>query len=294
MPQIVGIKFAKSPKVYYFEAGDHAYKKGAGVIVETARGVEYGTVVIMPKYVNDSEIAAPLKPIIRIATERDEKIRKENIERRPEIMRNAAAMVADSGLEMKIVDAEYSADGNKLVLSFTADGRVDFRDLVRKLASFFRTRIELRQIGSRDECKIVGGVGPCGRACCCSNHTYDLPKVSIKMAKNQGLSLNPGKISGLCGRLMCCLAYENAHYVETNKRMPKVGSTVFTRDKRKGVVSSLNQLRETVKVKFENGEKIEYSDVPLADITSKGKGSAHDDADKSDNSVPPELKKLLD
>lgn len=292
MPQIVGIRFSKTPKVYYFEAGDHVFTEGGGVIVETSRGVEYGTVAVMPKYVDDSEIVPPLKPIIRVATERDEQRRRENAEKRGETMRIAGEIIAQSGLEMKLVDAEYAIEGGKLLLYFTAEGRVDFRDLVRKLASTFHTRIELRQIGARDECKMIGGIGPCGRACCCSDHTYDFPKVSIKMAKNQNLSLNPGKISGLCGRLMCCLAYENAHYVETNKRMPKMGSTVFTKAKKKGVVVGLNQLRETVRLKYEQGDKTEFEEVALGDIASKGKGSAQDDADKVEASA--ELKKLQD
>ncbi len=292
MPQIVGIRFSKTPKVYYFESGDHVFTEGGGVIVETSRGVEYGTVAVMPKYVDDSEIVPPLKPIIRVATERDEQRRRENAEKRDETMRVAGEIIAQSGLEMKLVDAEYAIEGSKLLLYFTAEGRVDFRDLVRKLASTFHTRIELRQIGARDECKMIGGIGPCGRACCCSDHTYDFPKVSIKMAKNQNLSLNPGKISGLCGRLMCCLAYENAHYVETNKRMPKMGSTVFTKAKKKGVVVGLNQLRETVRLKYEQGDKTEFEEVALGDIASKGKGSAQDDADKIEASA--ELKKLQD
>ena len=292
MPQIVGIKFNKTPKIYYFEAGDHVFTEGGGVIVETSRGVEYGTVAVMPKFVNDKEVVAPLKPIIRVATERDEARRRENAEKRDETMRVAGEIVSQSGLDMKLVDAEYSIEGNKLLLYFTAEGRVDFRDLVRKLASAFHPRIELRQIGARDECKMIGGIGPCGRACCCSDHTCDFPKVSIKMAKNQNLSLNPGKISGLCGRLMCCLAYENAHYVETNKRMPKMGSTVFTTGKKKGVVVGLNQLRETVRLKYEQGDKIEFEEVRLTDIASKGKGSAQDDADKVETTA--ELKKLQD
>lgn len=292
MPQIVGIRFSKTPKVYYFESGDHVFTEGGSVIVETSRGVEYGTVAVMPKYVDDSEIVPPLKPIIRVATERDEQRRRENAEKRDETMRVAGEIIAQSGLEMKLVDAEYAIEGSKLLLYFTAEGRVDFRDLVRKLASTFHTRIELRQIGARDECKMIGGIGPCGRACCCSDHTYDFPKVSIKMAKNQNLSLNPGKISGLCGRLMCCLAYENAHYVETNKRMPKMGSTVFTKAKKKGVVVGLNQLRETVRLKYEQGDKTEFEEVALGDIASKGKGSAQDDADKIEASA--ELKKLQD
>lgn len=292
MPKVVGIKFKTSPKVYYFAADDHNFTEGGGVIVETAKGLEYGTVAMLPKEVGDDEIVSPLKPIARVATERDEAKVKEYEAKHDETMRTVTEIIEKSKLEMKPVDAEYTFDGSKLVVYFTADGRVDFRDLVKELASAFHKRIELRQIGARDECKMLGGIAPCGRACCCSDHMSDYAHVTIKMAKNQNLSLNPAKISGLCGRLMCCLAYENAHYVETNKKMPKMGSCVFTADKRKGTVAGINQLKETVRVKFEEGDKVEFADVKLTDIVSKGKGSAQDDV--KDDALDAEIKNLID
>ncbi len=294
MPKVVGIKFKRSPKVYYFEAGEYDYREGGGVVVETARGLEYGTVSMMPTVVGDNDVVQPLKPIVRLATSVDDAKVKEAEEKRPQTMRVAAEKIEKSGLDMKLVDAEYTFDGSKLVIYFTADGRVDFRDLVKELASAFHIRIELRQIGARDECKMLGGIAPCGRACCCSDHMSEYAHVTIKMAKNQNLSLNPTKISGLCGRLMCCLSYENAHYAETNKKMPKTGSAVVLKDNRKGTVTALNQLKETVRVKFEDKEsgKIEFVDVAIGDIVSKGKGSASDDvkAEETDE----ELKNLLD
>lgn len=292
MPKVVGIKFRKSPKIYYFAPGDNEFTEGGGVIVETAKGQEYGTVAMLPADVRDSEVVQPLKPIVRVATKEDERRVRDNEARRDETLRLATEKVEKAGLDMKLVDAEYTFDGSKLVIYFTADGRVDFRDLVKELASAFRIRIELRQIGARDECKMLGGIAPCGRACCCSDHMSEYAHVSVKMAKNQNLSLNPAKISGLCGRLMCCLAYENAHYVETNKRMPKMGSQVTTADKRRGTVVGLNQLKETVRVKYEENDKTEFVDVPLADVIVKGKGSAQDDANAVEESA--EVKKLLD
>lgn len=292
MPKVVGIKFRKSPKIYYFAPGDNEFTEGGGVIVETAKGQEYGTVAMLPTDVKDNEVVQPLKPIVRVATKEDERRVRDNEARRDETLRLATEKVEKAGLDMKLVDAEYTFDGSKLVIYFTADGRVDFRDLVKELASAFRIRIELRQIGARDECKMLGGIAPCGRACCCSDHMSEYAHVSVKMAKNQNLSLNPAKISGLCGRLMCCLAYENAHYVETNKKMPKMGSQVTTSDKRRGTVVGLNQLKETVRVKYEENDKTEFVDVPLTDVIAKGKGSAQDDANAGDESA--EVKKLLD
>ena len=294
MPKVVGIKFKRSPKVYYFEAGDNEFREGCGVVVETARGLEYGTVSMMPTEVGDKDVVQPLKPIVRLATPADEKKVKEAEEKRPQTMRTAAEKIEKSGLDMKLVDAEYTFDGSKLVIYFTADGRVDFRDLVKELASAFHIRIELRQIGARDECKMLGGIAPCGRACCCSDHMSEYAHVTIKMAKNQNLSLNPSKISGLCGRLMCCLSYENSYYAETNKKMPNTGATVVTKDNRKGTVTALNQLKESVRVRFEDKEsgKTEFVDVPIADIVSKGKGSASDDV--RTDPAEEELKNLLD
>lgn len=282
MPKIVGIKFRRTPKVYYFAAGDHKYTEGAGVVVETAKGQEYGTVAMLPKEVDEKEIVQPLKPIIRLATRHDDEKMAAYEAKHAEVMRVATEKIEASKLDMKLVDAEYTFDGSKLVLYFTADGRVDFRDLVKELASAFHIRIELRQIGARDECKMLGGIAPCGRACCCSDHMSEYAHVTIKMAKNQNLSLNPTKISGLCGRLMCCLAYENAHYAETNKKMPKLGSTVTTTDKRRGVVTALNQLKETVRIKIEANDKVEFADIALTDIASVRAKNAPPEPDEND------------
>lgn len=269
MEKIIGVKFKNAGKLYYFAPGEEAYEKGAGVIVETARGLEYGTVVVPPKEVPEKEIVSPLKKVVRKATEKDEEILRKNERRRPEAMRIAAEKVARRGLEMKLIDCEFSFEGNKVVFYFSAEGRVDFRELVRDLASAFRARIELRQVGIRDETKILGGIAPCGRACCCSGFLPDFKKVSIKMAKTQGLSLNPTKISGLCGRLMCCLEYENNHYSETFKKMPKTGSEVVTPDG-KGTVVSNNMLKMLVRVKIEGKDgAMNYKDFPLADVRFK-------------------------
>lgn len=294
MPKVVGIKFKKSPKIYYFEAGNYDYAENGGVIVETSRGLEYGTVAMLRAEVEDGAVVQPLKPIVRLATDKDEARVADAEAKRDETMRIAAEKIENSKLSMKLVDVEYTFDGSKLVIYFTADGRVDFRDLVKELASAFHMRIELRQIGARDECKMLGGIAPCGRACCCSDHMSEYAHVTIKMAKNQNLSLNPAKISGLCGRLMCCLSYENAHYVETNKKMPKMGAAVVTADKRRGVVTGLNQLKETVRVKYEDKEKVEFADVPLSDIVSKGKGSAMDDVRDDNAAIDAEIKNLID
>ncbi|MBR2988977.1 MAG: stage 0 sporulation family protein [Clostridia bacterium] len=272
MPKIVGVKFKKSAKVYYFEAGNHEYTLGCGVIAETSRGNEYGTVALLPTDLDDSQITSPLKPIVRLTSRKDEEKMRELEAKHDETMQTATKKIAESGLDMKLVDVEYSFDGSKLVVYFTADGRVDFRDLVKELASTFKTRIELRQIGPRDECKMLGGIGPCGRPCCCSVYMSEYSHVSIKMAKNQNLSLNPTKINGLCDRLMCCLSYENEHYAETNKKMPKIGATVTTTDGRSGSVVAINQLYETVRIRFEVGDKSETLDMPLAEVIVKGKG----------------------
>lgn len=290
MPKVVGIKF-KTPKTYWFEAGDHEYTPDCGVIVETAKGVEYGTCSMLPQEMDAQKITTKLKPIVRLADEKDEAQRKRNLELQPKTRARAAELIAASGLDMKMVDCEYTFDGAKLVIYFTADNRVDFRDLVRTLAREFHVRIELRQIGARDECALKGGIAPCGRACCCSDHMPDFAHVTIKMAKNQNLSLNPGKISGLCGRLMCCLAYENDHYVETNKRMPKIGSTVTLKDGTPATCIAVNQLKETVRVKVEKENAIELSDLPLAEVRFKGRGNA---AEPVEEDTPAEVKNLED
>lgn len=289
MPKVVGIKF-KTPKVYWFEAGDHAYTLGCGVIVDTVKGTEYGTCCVLPTDVPEKK-GRQLKPIVRIADEKDEAQREHNLSALPATRARVAEIVAASGLNMKPVDCEYTFDGSKLIITFTAENRVDFRELVRTLAREFHVRIELRQIGARDECAVKGGIAPCGRACCCSDHMTEFAHVTIKMAKNQNLSLNPGKISGLCGRLMCCLAYENEHYAETNKRMPKLGSSVTMKDGTVATAIAVNQLKETVRVKIEKENTVELQDVPLAELKCKGRGNAAPEPDEDDSD---EIKKLED
>lgn len=293
MAKVIGVKFKSSPKIYYFEAGKHNYTENCPVIVETARGVEFGNVALLPRVVEDDKVVQPLKPIIRIATEKDIKTKEELDAKKQSTTEIVERKISESGLDMKLVDVEYTFDGTKLIIYFLAEGRVDFRELVKELASVFRVRIELRQIGARDECKMLGGLGPCGRACCCSDHISKFAHVTIKMAKNQNLSLNPGKISGLCGRLMCCLEYENAYYAETNKRMPKLGSDVTLSDGRQGKVIELNQLKETVTLKISDKEKetSELLTVPLKQIVSKSTSAAEDFA--SDNDIS-DLKNLED
>ena len=249
MSNIVGIKFKEAGKLYYFAPNGLELEKGEGVIVETARGVEYGTVVIANTEVPDEQLKGELKNVVRKATEEDEKKHLENLAKRKAAIRTAQDMANKRKLDMKFVDAEFTFDNSKLLFYFTSETRIDFRDLVRELASEFHTRIELRQIGIRDECKMKGGLGPCGRVCCCNDYMNDFERVSIKMAKRQGLFLNPSKISGLCGRLMCCLKFEDDYYNDTLKFMPKNGSEVDT-PKGRGKVESCDLLRQTVLVKI--------------------------------------------
>lgn len=248
MPEIIGIKYKNSNKIYYFSPDGNVFAEGDGAIVETARGLEYATVAVANKNVDDGEIVQPLKPVKRKATEEDVARVQKNLEDKVEALRVIREKVAEMKLSMKLVDAEYTFDRSKLIFYFTADGRVDFRELVRVLASIFKIRIELRQIYERDDTKMRGALAPCGRACCCTTHLPDFEKVSIKMAKVQGLSLNPQKISGVCGRLMCCLKYENAYYNEVYKLMPKVGSKVKTPDG-EGTVESNDLIKQTARVK---------------------------------------------
>ncbi len=248
METIVGIKFRSTNKIYYFSPKGIEFSEGDGVIVETARGLEFATVSIANKEVDESEIVQPLKPVVRKATEEDLKKVQKNLEDKVEALRITREKVSAAGLNMKLVDAEYTFDRSKLIFYFTADGRVDFRELVRTLASVFKIRIELRQIYERDDTKMRGALAPCGRPCCCTTHLPDFEKVSIKMAKIQGLSLNPQKISGVCGRLMCCLKYENDYYSEVYKQMPKVGSKVHTADG-EGTVESNDLIKQTARVK---------------------------------------------
>lgn len=248
MAIIVGIKFRSTNKVYYFDPKDIDFQEGDGAIVETARGLEYATVTIANKEVDDKEIVQPLKPVVRKATPDDIKRVEKNLQDKDHALKVIREKVAEMGINMKLVDAEYTFDRTKLIFYFTADGRVDFRELVRVLASIFKVRIELRQIYERDYTKMRGALAPCGRPCCCTTHLPDFEKVSIKMAKIQGLSLNPQKISGVCGRLMCCLKYENAYYSEVFKLMPKVGSKVRTADG-EGTVESNDLIKQTARVK---------------------------------------------
>ena len=250
MKKIVGIRFKKLGKIYFFNPCDIEFEKGQSAIVETARGVELGEVAIANRIIDDSKIVAPLKDVIRLATEEDIKRYEENEKKSKEAYAVCEKKIQEHKLDMKLVDVEYTFDGTKILFYFTADGRIDFRDLVKDLAAIYKTRIELRQIGVRDEVKMLGGYGMCGRELCCCNHLGDLNPVSIKMAKEQGLSLNPTKISGVCGRLMCCLKHEQEVYEEKLSRLPSVGSIVKTPEG-KGTVEDVEVLREIIKVKIE-------------------------------------------
>ena len=290
MEKIVGIKFKNSPKVYYFAPGRYTYKQGDGVIVETSRGVEYATVVMPEGEVEEDKLVSPLKPILRLANDRDRETVRRNEEKRLPAMQTAREKAEKCGLVMKIIDCEFAFDGSKVTFYFSAEGRVDFRELVKELSAAFRQRIELRQIGIRDEIKMIGGLAPCGRECCCSSCMPEFKKVSIKMAKNQGLSLNPGKISGLCGRLMCCLSYENEYYAEACKKVPKVGSDVQTPEGKAHVVS-VNMLKMEVKVKIEQKDGFIYRDYPADQIKFRRGGNAKHEEDGEDSE---ELKNLQD
>jgi cell fate regulator YaaT (PSP1 superfamily) len=281
MEKVIGVRFKRVGKVYYFLPGKIQFKKGDNAIVETSRGKEYGEVVIAEKEVDLKDLSAPLKPVIRRANSKDDKKVEENQRKEKEAFELCEDKISKHGLDMKLVDVEYTFDNSKIVFYFTADGRVDFRDLVKDLAGIFKTRIELRQIGVRDEAKMLGGLGPCGRPCCCSCFLGDFNPVSIKMAKVQNLSLSPTKISGLCGRLMCCLNYEQAHYCESRKRMPKPGSTVETPEG-EGVVLDNNAITEKVRVKITlPDETIDVRSFSLEDVkaqharTGKKKENSH-------------------
>ena len=248
MTKVIGVRFRQAGKVYFFSPGKLHVKQGDKVIVETARGVEFGSVVMEPKDVEDEEITQPLKSVIRVATEEDKRNEEKNREKEKEAFDVCLEKIRKHELDMKLINAEYTFDGNKVLFYFTADGRIDFRELVKDLAAVFRTRIELRQIGVRDETKIRGGIGICGRPLCCHTYLSDFAPVSIKMAKEQNLSLNPTKISGVCGRLMCCLTNEEETYEELNSHLPAIGDTVTTIEGLKGEVQSVSVLRQLVKV----------------------------------------------
>ena len=272
MINVIGVRFRKAGKVYYFDPAGMEIVSGDKVIVETARGVEYGTVVLGPRDVEDEAVIQPLKQVIRMATPEDDEIERRNREKEKEAFQICLEKIAKHGLDMKLIDCEYTFDNNKVLFYFTADGRIDFRELVKDLASVFKTRIELRQIGVRDETKIVGGIGICGRALCCHSYLTEFAPVSIKMAKEQNLSLNPTKISGVCGRLMCCLKNEEEAYEELNSKLPNVGDFVTTNDKLKGEVQSVSVLKQLVKVvvTLENDEK-EVRDYKVEDLRFKPK-----------------------
>ncbi len=269
MTKIVGIRFRTAGKIYYFDPADFDLDMAMHVIVETARGIEMGTVLIPPKEVEDDKVVSPLKPVIRVATEEDEQTIAGNKEKEKEAFAICKEKIIKHGLEMKLVDAEYTFDSNKLLFYFTADGRIDFRELVKDLAAVFRTRIELRQIGVRDETKMMGGIGICGRALCCSTYMPDFVPVSIKMAKEQNLSLNPTKISGVCGRLMCCLKYEQETYEYLNSRLPSVGEKVKTPEGIIGEVKSVSVLRQLVRVVIDNGDEKEMREYTVDDLRLK-------------------------
>ena len=270
MIKVIGVRFRTAGKIYFFSPGELELKAGDKVIVETARGVEFGSVVTGIKEVPDDQISQPLKPVIRIATQDDVRREAKNREKEKEAFKICQEKIRKHGLEMKLIDAEYTFDNNKVLFYFTADGRIDFRELVKDLASVFRTRIELRQIGVRDETKIRGGIGICGRPLCCHTYLTEFAPVSIKMAKEQNLSLNPTKISGVCGRLMCCLTNEEETYEELNSHLPSIGDYVTTPEKLKGEVQSVNVLRQTVKVivSLDNDEK-EVRDYKVDELRFK-------------------------
>lgn len=257
MTKVIGVRFRKAGKVYFFDPVEFDIKQGSYVIVETARGVEYGYVVMAPREVDDEKVVQPLKAVIRPATAEDDETERKNKEKEKEAFQICLEKIKKHGLEMKLIDCEYTFDNNKVLFYFTADGRIDFRELVKDLAAVFKTRIELRQIGVRDETKILGGIGVCGRALCCHSYLSEFIPVSIKMAKEQNLSLNPTKISGVCGRLMCCLKNEEAAYEELNSRLPNIGDYVMTKDNLRGEVHSVSVLKQQVKVivTLENDEK---------------------------------------
>ena len=269
MTKVIGVRFRTAGKIYFFAPGKFEIKQGSHVIVETARGIEYGRVVSGPKEVKDEDVVQPLKSVIRLATDQDRKVVEKNKQKEKDAFKICQEKIRKHGLEMKLVDVEYTFDGNKILFYFTADGRIDFRELVKDLAAVFRTRIELRQIGVRDETKIKGGIGICGRPLCCSTYLTEFSAVSIKMAKEQNLSLNPTKISGVCGRLMCCLKNEEETYEELNRKLPNQGDRVTAPDGLKGEVQSVNVLRQLVKVVVDVGDEKEIREYRADELKFK-------------------------
>ena len=269
MTKVIGVRFRNVGKIYYFSPKDFDIKSGDHVIVETARGVEYGQVVLPPREVEDEKVIQPLKEVIRIANTQDDKKEENNRRREKDAYQICLKKIREHGLEMKLIDVEYTFDNNKVLFYFTADGRIDFRELVKDLAAIFKTRIELRQICVRDETKILGGIGICGRPLCCHTYLSEFAPVSIKMAKEQNLSLNPAKISGVCGRLMCCLKNEEETYEELNRKLPGIGDRVTTPDGLKGEVQSVSVLRQLVKVLVDVEDEKEIREYPVEELKFK-------------------------
>ncbi len=288
MVNVIGVRFRTAGKVYFFNPGELEINKNDHVIVETARGIEYGTVVSPPAEVEDDKVIQPLKSVLRIANQKDDEQEAANKQKEKEAFKICLEKIKEHGLQMKLIDAEYTFDNNKVLFYFTADGRIDFRELVKDLASVFKTRIELRQIGVRDETKILGGIGICGRPLCCHTYLSDFAPVSIKMAKEQNLSLNPTKISGVCGRLMCCLKNEEETYEELNRKLPGVGDFVTTDDGLKGEVHSVNVLRQLVKVVVDVGDEKEIQEYPADQLHFKKRHGKNRKAESNDA----ELKEL--
>lgn len=269
MTKVVGVRFRNVGKIYYFSPKNYEIKTGDHVIVETARGIEYGKVVLAPREVSDDSVVHPLKEVLRVATKDDDEREAQNRSKERDAFKICQKKIREHGLEMKLIDAEYTFDNNKVLFYFTADGRIDFRQLVKDLASIFKTRIELRQIGVRDETKILGGIGICGRCLCCHTYLSEFVPVSIKMAKEQNLSLNQTKISGVCGRLMCCLKNEQETYEELNKRLPGIGDMVTTPDGLQGSVQSVNVLRQRVKVIVDINDEKEIQEFTVEELKFK-------------------------
>lgn len=288
--KVIGVRFRVAGKIYFFDPLQLPIKSGDHVIVETARGVEYGTVVGDIREIKDEDINQPLKPVLRIATKEDDQKEAANRLKEKEAFQICLEKIAKHGLEMKLIEAEYTFDNNKVLFYFTADGRIDFRELVKDLASVFKTRIELRQIGVRDETKIIGGIGICGRPLCCHTHLSEFVPVSIKMAKEQNLSLNPTKISGVCGRLMCCLKHEEETYEYLNKKLPNIGDFVTTDDGLKGEVQSVNVLRQLVKVIVDVDDEKEIQEYRVDQLRFKRRHK-REKVDVSDKELK-ELEKL--
>lgn len=291
MIKVISVRFRTGGKIYFFDPLELDIKKGQHVIVETARGMEYGLVVSEVREVEDERVVQPLKPVLRVATPEDDKQNEENLAKKKEAYDICLEKIRKHELDMKLVDAEYTFDNNKVLFYFTADGRIDFRELVKDLAAVFKTRIELRQIGVRDEIKIMGGIGVCGRVLCCHSYLSEFVPVSIKMAKEQNLSLNPTKISGVCGRLMCCLKNEEEIYEELNRKLPNVGDTVTTDDDLQGEVHSVNVLRQRIKVLVEMGDEKELKEYHVDQLTFKKKYRSKDKSDLTPEELA-ELEKL--